>query len=100
MRVHRTMNSKRVRVRVSGRVQGVFFRVSCAEEARRRDLSGWVRNTPDGRVEAVFEGQEASVDALVTWCRNGPPHARVEAVEVTEEPPTGGHGFHIRRGDE
>jgi acylphosphatase len=84
---------KRTRVIVSGRVQGVFFRASCAEEARRRGLTGWVRNTPDGRVEAVFEGLDADVDALVDWCRHGPRHAAVDALETIDEPLTGGNGF-------
>ena len=86
---------RRVRVSVSGRVQGVFFRASCAKEARRRALSGWVRNTSDGRVEAVFEGHDADVDALLTWCRGGTELAHVEAVEVSEEPLTGEEGFHV-----
>ena len=80
---------------ISGRVQGVFFRASCAEEARRRDLSGWVRNVPGGRVEAAFEGLDADVDALVAWCQIGPPHARVESVVSTEEPLTGDDGFRV-----
>ena len=88
---------KRARVTVSGRVQGVFFRVSCAKEARRREVAGWVRNTSDGRVEAAFEGPEAEVDALVSWCERGPRGARVDAVEVVAEPPTGEHGFRIVR---
>jgi acylphosphatase len=86
---------KRVRVTVSGRVQGVFFRVSCADEARGRELSGWVRNAPGGRVEAAFEGRDADVDALVAWCRTGPTHARVDTLEVTEEPLSGEEGFRV-----
>jgi len=86
---------KRVRVTVSGRVQGVFFRASCAEEARRRGLSGWVRNTSDGRVQAAFEGPGAEVDALVAWCRAGPAHARVDALDASEERPTGENGFRV-----
>ena len=88
---------KRVRATIAGRVQGVFFRASCAEEARRRDLSGWVRNLPDGRVEAVFEGPDTDVDALVAWCRIGPPHASVETVETVEEPLRGEDGFRVAR---
>jgi acylphosphatase len=80
---------------VSGRVQGVFFRASCAEEARRRDLAGWVRNLPDRRVEAAFEGLDADVDAMVAWCAEGPPHARVDAIEVVAEPLTGENGFRV-----
>jgi acylphosphatase len=86
---------RRVRVRVTGRVQGVFFRASCAEAARGRAVSGWVRNAPSGAVEAVFEGPAAQVEAMVAWCREGPPLARVDAVEVVEEPATGEDGFRV-----
>ena len=86
---------KRARVTVSGRVQGVFFRASCAEEARRREVAGWIRNASDGRVEAAFEGLDADVDALVTWCRHGPRGAHVERIEVVAEPLTGENGFRI-----
>ena len=85
----------RSRVLVDGRVQGVFFRATCAREAARRDVRGWVRNTLDGRVEAVFEGPEAAVAAMVAWSRQGPPGAVVEGVEVRSEPPEGLDGFRI-----
>jgi len=88
--------TKRVRVRVSGRVQGVFFRVRCEQMARQRDLTGFVTNLPDGRVEAVFEGADGAVDDAVAWCREGPRGARVEAAEVSEEPPAGEREFRIR----
>ena len=78
-----------------GRVQGVFFRVSCAREARARGVSGSVRNLPDGSVEAVFEGHRARVDAVVGWCRRGPPGARVERLDVDDEAPVGVEGFSI-----
>jgi acylphosphatase len=80
---------------VEGRVQGVFYRVSCAHEARAAGLAGRVRNLPDGRVEAVFEGDPRAVDALVTWCRSGPPHARVDALHVLDGVPEGLTGFAI-----
>ncbi|MGZ8782602.1 MAG: acylphosphatase [Gaiellaceae bacterium] len=80
---------KRVRVVVTGRVQGVFFRASCAAAARRLALGGWVRNLPDGRVAAAFEGLDAHVDQMVEWCRRGPEMAGVDAVEVTSEPLAG-----------
>lgn len=86
---------KRVHVLVSGRVQGVFFRSECAERARARGLGGFVRNLPDGRVEAVFEGDPEAVEFMVDWCRRGPRLARVERVEVSEEPPRGEREFHI-----
>ncbi len=87
---------KRVRVLVSGRVQGVFYRATCAARARELGVAGWVRNLPDGRVEAAFEGEDAAVDAMVAWCREGPPYARVEGVEVIQEEPLGGAGFRVR----
>jgi acylphosphatase len=88
---------RRVRVRISGRVQGVFFRASCADRAEGLGLSGWVRNAPGGAVEAVFEGDAASVEAMVAWCREGPPYARVDHVDVVEESPAGAVGFRITR---
>ena len=86
---------RRVHVFVAGRVQGVFFRASCAREARALGLAGWVRNAPDGRVEAVFEGGDSAVEAMVDWCRKGPTHARVDAVEAEWEAPLGDEGFHV-----
>jgi acylphosphatase len=80
---------KRMRVFVSGHVQGVFFRDSTRQEAERLGVRGWVRNLPDGKVEAVFEGPPARVDGLVAWCQEGPERARVEQVEAREEEPTG-----------
>jgi acylphosphatase len=85
----------RRRVVISGRVQGVFFRATCAREATRRDVHGWVRNTDDGRVEAVFEGPEVAVTAMVAWSRNGPSGAVVDEVQVRAEPPEGLDGFRI-----
>jgi acylphosphatase len=86
----------RRRVLVAGRVQGVFFRDTCRSQARRAGVSGWVRNRRDGRVEAVFEGDEEAVEHLVAWCGHGPPGARVEQVEVSDEALTGESGFSIR----
>jgi acylphosphatase len=74
-------------VLVSGRVQGVWFRDTCSRQARAAGVTGWVRNTPDGRVEAVFEGEPEAVEQMVTWCRHGPPRAVVTGVEVKDEPP-------------
>jgi acylphosphatase len=86
----------RRRVTVSGRVQGVFFRDSTRQEAEAAGVAGWVRNRPDGTVEAVFEGGEGAVERLVGFCRQGPGSARVEAVEVVEEPAEGLQTFEIR----
>jgi acylphosphatase len=76
------MALSRVHLTVSGRVQGVAFRASAAEEARRLGLRGWVRNLPDGRVEAEAEGAREAVERLVAWCRRGPPAARVDDLTV------------------
>jgi acylphosphatase len=81
---------------VSGFVQGVWFRQSCRQEAVGRGVSGWVRNRPDGRVEAVFEGPEPAVAAMVAWCEEGPPRAHVDRVEVVDEDVAGDTGFRVR----
>jgi acylphosphatase len=86
----------RRRVVVSGRVQGVAFRAGTRAEARRLGVGGWVRNRADGSVEAIFEGDESAVAALVAWCAEGPRFARVEAVDVREETPEGLAGFEVR----
>lgn len=72
----------RARLVIRGKVQRVFFRACAAEEGKRLRLLGWVRNRPDGSVELVAQGARESVDALIAWCRVGPPRARVDAVEV------------------
>jgi len=86
----------RAHVYVSGRVQGVFFRDSARKEAERRGVTGWARNLPDGRVEAVFEGPEEAVEAMVAWCGEGTSWANVEDVEASREDPEGLEGFAIR----
>jgi acylphosphatase len=86
-----------MRVIVSGRVQGVFFRATCARLARRAALGGYVRNRPDGRVEAAFEGADDAVDEMVEWCRGGPDLARVDDVEVAAEEPLGDRTFRVTR---
>jgi acylphosphatase len=86
----------RKRVLVSGRVQGVWFRESCRHEADARRVAGWVRNRPDGKVEAAFEGEPEAVDALVGWCEIGPIRARVVRVEVIDELPVGESGFRVQ----
>ncbi|HUN55511.1 MAG TPA: acylphosphatase [Smithella sp.] len=80
---------KRVCVYISGRVQGVFFRAETQRAATGLNLTGWVRNLADGRVQALFEGEDKNVGKMLEWCRKGPPAARVENVIVTEEPFTG-----------
>jgi len=75
----------RKRLHITGRVQGVAFRASTVATARALGLSGWVANRADGSVEAVAEGDDAAVTALVRWCHYGPPAARVDRVDVTEE---------------
>jgi acylphosphatase len=91
-----THGQVRARVFVSGRVQGVWFRESCREQAVAAGVSGWVRNRYDGRVEAVLEGPPAAVERVVRWCHDGPARARVDAVEVEDEQPVGEQGFHVR----
>jgi acylphosphatase len=86
----------RAHVRVAGRVQGVFFRVEARDRARSLGLSGWVRNAPDGSVEASFEGPAERVHTMVEWCRRGPALAEVQDVSVDWEEPEGGRDFQIR----
>jgi acylphosphatase len=92
------VTSARAHVVVAGRVQGVFFRAEARSRASSLDLGGWVRNNPDGTVEAVFEGDRERVDSMVEWCRRGPSHADVENVEVTWEEPKGESGFAVSGG--
>jgi acylphosphatase len=86
----------RRRVVVSGQVQGVFFRDTCRRRAQSYGVTGWVRNCPDGTVEAVFEGEPRAVEAVIEWVRSGPPAAEVSRVEVTEEEPEGERSFRVR----
>ncbi|HDR72472.1 MAG TPA: acylphosphatase [Methanoculleus sp.] len=94
-----TAAKRRAHVWVSGRVQGVYFRDATRASAERSGVAGWVRNLPDGRVEAVFEGDPGAVDRMVEFCRSGPRSARVERVEVVEEDFRGElQGFEVRYG--
>jgi acylphosphatase len=86
----------RYRVLISGRVQGVFFRDACRRLAVRHGVAGWVRNLPDGRVEAVFEGPAEEVGRLVEWTRRGPIRAVVDDVAVQPERPEGLAAFLIK----
>jgi acylphosphatase len=90
------MSPKRSRVIVRGRVQGVFFRDSVQRRAREAGLGGWIRNRPDGSVEAVFEGDAGAVERLVRFCQEGPRGAHVERVERFEEEPEGVADFVVR----
>jgi acylphosphatase len=86
----------RRRVFISGRVQGVWFRESCREQATSLGITGWVRNLSDGRVEAVLEGPDGAIERMVAWCAEGPRHADVDSVEVATEPVIGESGFSVR----
>lgn len=90
------MRLVRARILISGKVQGVYFRGTTEDEALSRGLAGWVRNTPGGEVEAVFEGEREAVEAMVAWCHRGPPAARVTKVAVSWEEPRGERGFSVR----
>jgi acylphosphatase len=87
---------RRVHAVVSGRVQGVGMRWSCAREAERHGVVGWVRNRDDGTVEAVLEGESGAVGAVVAWLHRGPGTAEVLGVELDEEEPRGERGFTVR----
>jgi acylphosphatase len=76
--------TRAVSVRVIGRVQGVFFRQSTVDEARERGIYGWVRNCPDGSVEAFVQGEEKALQAMLAWLKHGPPAARVDAIDVRD----------------
>lgn len=80
---------KRAHAYISGRVQGVFYRSNTRKKALELGLTGWVKNLRDGRVEALFEGEEPEIKKVIEWCHQGPAHASVEKVEVLWEEPTG-----------
>jgi len=86
----------RLRVFVEGRVQGVYFRDSTWQQAIRLGICGWVRNLPDGRVEAVYEGPREMVEELLAWTHRGPARALVTGVAVYDEAPKGERGFSVR----
>jgi acylphosphatase len=89
-------NKARAHAIVHGRVQGVFFRMETMKAAERRGVRGWVRNRPEGTVEAVFEGEREHVEAVLNWCRQGPPMSAVSKVDVHWEDYTGEfNGFRI-----
>ena len=90
------MSEARARVVIHGRVQGVFFRAETRDRARSLGLDGWVRNTGDGSVEAVFEGDRDRIESMLVWCRRGPALAQVDSVDVDWQTPTGERGFAVR----
>ena len=87
--MHAISDKKRFHVTISGRVQGVFFRANTTRQARALGLSGWVKNLPDGRVEAVFEGECGSTEEMLSWCKTGTPPASVDHIDYVEESVTG-----------
>ncbi|MEM3403315.1 MAG: acylphosphatase [Nitrososphaeria archaeon] len=90
------MSKVRAHLFISGRVQGVFYRDSMRRKAIEYQVFGWVRNLPDGRVEAILEGDSSQVDKIIEWCKKGPPYAQVDRVESYIEPYRGVfHDFKI-----
>jgi len=87
---------KSVHVKISGRVQGVWYRASTKQKAESLGINGWVRNTYDGCVEAVFEGEESLVDEMISWCRQGPPMAHVENIDIKIQNVSNIEGFEIK----
>jgi acylphosphatase len=79
----------RVHLLITGRVQGVWFRANTKKKAQALDLKGWVKNLPNGSVEAVFEGEKEKVDQIIQWCKKGPSFARVDDVQIQWETPVG-----------
>ena len=90
------MSDVRCRVVISGRVQGVFFRDTCERMASGLGVRGWVRNRSDGTVEVAAEGSRDAVDALLAWCREGPPRSSVTGIQVHDEPTRAERGFRVR----
>ena len=92
------MKPIRVHLYIHGRVQGVFYRDTMRRVAQSLGLTGWVKNLPDGRVEAVVEGEEEKVERLISWCHEGPPAAQVSKVDLSREPYAGEYSvFNIVR---
>lgn len=83
------MESSRARVKITGKIQGVGFRAACRDQARAVKVTGWVKNHTDGSVEAIFEGPQAGVQRMISWCYSGPIGARVDHVETNWEEATG-----------
>ena len=87
---------KSVHVKILGRVQGVWYRASTKQKAESLGIKGWVRNTNDGCVEAVFEGEGSLVDEMISWCRQGPPMAQVENIDIKTQNLSNFEGFKIK----
>lgn len=88
---------KNIHVTVYGKVQGVWFRANTKQKAEQLGVTGWVKNTTHGAVEAIFEGEENCIKEMIEWCKNGPPQANVENIEIKEQNPTNGFdGFSIK----
>ena len=86
-----------VHVVISGRVQGVWFRANTKQKAEQLGVTGWVKNTADGKVEALFEGDKKHIQEMIDWCHQGPPLAQIDHVEITEQPVSNGFdGFSIK----
>jgi acylphosphatase len=83
------MNSKRVHLLISGRVQGVYFRQGMMETAEKNNVLGWVQNLPDNRVESILEGNDSNIDAVIEWAHFGPAGAVVDELKISEENFTG-----------
>ena len=91
------MMNTNVHVLISGRVQGVWFRGTTKQKAEQLGITGWVRNTADDKVEAVFEGEENKINEMIEWCHRGPPLSKVTDVKIKKQNPTNGFdGFSIR----
>jgi acylphosphatase len=88
---------KTMHLLIHGKVQGVFYRASAKEQADLLSLSGWIRNTEDGSVEAVVTGTEENIDSFISWCRKGPKQAVVNDIQVTPKPDEGLKGFKVIR---
>ena len=88
--------TSRAHLFIDGRVQGVYYRAFTRDQASELGLNGWVRNMPDGRVEAVFEGPKERIEQVIVACQKGPPGARVSHMDISWEPLAGEKGFEIR----
>ena len=88
---------KNVHILISGKVQGVWFRANTRQKAEQLNIKGWVRNTSDGKVEAIFEGKQDNIKEMLDWCRQGPPLAKVEDIKIEDKTQSKGYdGFTIK----